>query len=171
MSLCWGLLRQRKTKSLIKPSFLRNDFVWLSCDDADLYIGISTLNFGTIFLPPSPTLRTYFFSRAWEKFIGERFVIREGRTSDREKFSPLPCLTHVRDDLRNKCLVFFFRMLLIENAILAALQSKAAETVFDGGETRIAVENIRDPLPAVIAEECAIDIVATPIALIEKLAP
>jgi hypothetical protein len=61
-------------------------------------------------------------------------------------------------------------MLLIENAILAALEAEAAEAVLHGWEAGVAVENIGDPLPAVIREECAIDIVATPVAFVEKFA-
>jgi hypothetical protein len=46
-----------------------------------------------------------------------------------EKFSPLPCGLHMGDYFGYKGFIFFFSVLLIENAIRFILESDASEDV------------------------------------------
>ena len=74
------------------------------------------------------------------------------------------------NDLRHQLLVFFFRVLLVEDAVLRALHAAAPETVLHIREATLTVEEFTDRVPAVITEEYVVHTVASAVAFVAEFA-
>ena len=77
-----------------------------------------------------------------------RLVVPEVTHMRREKLSPLTSRDHMCDDLRDKYIVFFFCILLIEDAVGCISKSDRPEAVMHIGDTVATVEEIAHIAPA-----------------------
>jgi hypothetical protein len=80
---------------------------------------------------PIESLSLGFFS--WERIHDHihRLVVAEVTIASGDEFSPFSGFSHMRDDLWNELLVFFFGILLIEYAIRGISESDTAEAIMD----------------------------------------
>ena len=101
---------------------------------------------------PLPHSRKNFFLRKREVILSNRFVVAKVVHGHGEKCSPFTDLAHVIDDARDEHLVFFLGILLVENAVLLALEADASKEMRTE-HTVIAENEICIVLPALIAEE------------------
>lgn len=106
-----------------------------------------------LIIRPSEAKLQCFRTREREILHHRRLVVSERTDPGREEFSPLPCLGHVIDDLRDESFVFVFRILPVEDAIALPLQSDTSEAIGASVHAERAVEEIPDISPAIFAEE------------------
>src|SRR5438045_1430036 len=71
-----------------------------------------------------------FLFRKRKKFRGDTLVVCVIGKRHRKKFSPFSRAPHVLDDLRYESLIFFFRILFVENAVTMIVETETAETFF-----------------------------------------
>ena len=97
-----------------------------------------------VFVAPGETLGDGLIFCEWEIFVGDGFVVCVRGNFWREVFAPFSCASHVLDDARDERVVFFFRVLFVEDAVLFVFEAGATEDVitimaFDGVKSAVAV--------------------------------
>lgn len=65
----------------------------------------------------------------WKVLLRNRFIVGKRRGGDRKMLSPLGSFLHMFNDLRNKPLVLFPCVLLVEDAVLLPSQPTAAKEI------------------------------------------
>ncbi len=91
---------------------------------------------GRFVVGPVESLGEGLFLREGKVFHRDGFVVAEGREIRREEFSPLSGLSHMGYDLRNESVVFFFGVLLVEDAVGFVVHIGTTETMFQSGRNK-----------------------------------
>ena len=187
MALRGTLFRQWYPESSAQAQFLFDNAIGLSCfltaentlaDVISRFIdgfwdgplGSEVLFIGCRFIAPRPSALFNFLFCHREEFPGQGFVVTicgDGRIKELTVFTTI---AHVFDDFRDELLVFFFRVLLIEDAVLRLAEPEASEAIADRRETTFAVEKIGDVIPTMIGEDNLVHAVSSAIAFVHKLA-
>ena len=88
----------------------------------------------------------------------------------RKELAPLPGAPHVLDNFSHETFIFVFRILFIQYAILGMSKADATEEIFGLVETVPTIQKVTHVIPAGLAEEYVVEVIADEMVFVSSLA-